>query len=149
MQTSVAVLCKCFRKRHCPITVLSCDLCLQLIWKLFARRLSSLWTIVSCSTFQALVFLYVTSLVNNSIVIKNSIRVRTYIRRKAIGYTVQKVTNALTAPVQIAGMPPTFWMVSHYVMSVRTWKLFQVLSRKEDGFDPKLYADDLAGAPFL
>lgn len=61
--------------------------------------------------------------------------------RTQIEYTAQKITLYWIELAQAAGMRPFSKLVSHCLMFNRTWNVIGLLSRKENDFALKSYAD--------
>lgn len=61
-----------------------------------------------------------------------------------VGYTLQKITKTCTEQADAARMQPFSNMVSSYLIFNPTGIIFEVLSRKDDGYASRSHVNDLA-----
>lgn len=121
------------REEHCRVKFFNGGRYLQSILKSTMRRLRSLRTITSPSTFEVVVFLLGISgisLVNTSIVIKKSFCFCVYIKQIIDECTEQKLTKECIVLAQAAGARLVSEVVSPYLMFKYTMHVSEVLSRK-------------------
>lgn len=100
------LFCRHSREGYGSVRFLNDGQCLQSILRSTVRRPRYMWTMTSPSTLEALIFSHGITLINSSIVTKTLNCTSTYVMRRLIAYTVQKILKAWIALPHAAKMRP-------------------------------------------